>query len=363
MLNSFDLLKAMNGIDPEDVAVVGKLLGYYRLNTKVHSTRKLWRTVLIAAVITSLLCCTAYGIYLSFHAKQQEQIKQEYQVVENKVAAYEEFPVPEATKSPTPTITLLSTYNEGRIQRVFVNVSPVSPDEVRDVFMQDTDAEGRVHYLEWASSIDGGKDLSMAEFYLTDRRYEPEDYITVTDPSGYTYEAVKDEAKKEKYLSQAYDSETQTLTLQCRFWLDQLPENANHAEFSIYLNHVSAFPDDKGGLAIDHKREILKNFGTINVNIVPADTISHMLPEPLEFTNPEDKRSFRILGFELSSGQITWIIDLDDEVWPYFNAMESFGEKGSEEWKKAYLHLINWINYLDVPLSDAKLVLDRKSVV
>ena len=62
MLNSFFLIEAMSGIHDEQVVLAGKLLGYYgeKAETPIH--RKLWSTLLVAAIIVSLLTGVAYAV-------------------------------------------------------------------------------------------------------------------------------------------------------------------------------------------------------------------------------------------------------------------------------------------------------------
>lgn len=55
------LLEAMNGIHEETVLRTGQLLEN-REEHKVRKSKKVWRTVLIAAIITSLLSVTAYAV-------------------------------------------------------------------------------------------------------------------------------------------------------------------------------------------------------------------------------------------------------------------------------------------------------------
>lgn len=59
-MNEFALLQAMEGIGAEPVREAGALLGYTGQKAR-KGRRKLWRTLLLAAVIASLLGVTAYA--------------------------------------------------------------------------------------------------------------------------------------------------------------------------------------------------------------------------------------------------------------------------------------------------------------
>lgn len=60
MNDSYRLLEAMNGIDEDAVEQTRRLLEN-REEHRMYKRKKLWRTILIAAVITSLLSVTAYA--------------------------------------------------------------------------------------------------------------------------------------------------------------------------------------------------------------------------------------------------------------------------------------------------------------
>lgn len=358
MLDAYTLLHAMNGIDHDDVLITGRELNYCCGKQSLKSAGKLWKTVIIAAIIVSLLCCTAYAIHLSFSSRQQAQLRQEYEVAENSVSSYEEFTVPE---EPKPGITLLSTYNNGNIQRVYINVSPVPPEEVIDPWMQDIANDGRVRYLTYISSTGSDEAKMMAELYLPDREYAPEDTVTITDDYGNTWEEPTQEAKLKKYFQQAYDAETQSLTLECTIRLKDLPEGTAQTELHVYSMNSWAYPDERGNLSIDLQQQLHRDFGTITVDIVPPDTRKLMLDKPLEFTNPKDGCSGWIFGFELSSGQITWLMGFDDEVLPYFGSLKSIEDEN--EFREAFERQLSWIRCEDDILSDAKIVFkDGKSI-
>ena len=62
MLDSFALLSAMRGIRDEYVTDTANALGYSAESPKTHHiNRKLWSTLLVAAIIVSLFTGVAYG--------------------------------------------------------------------------------------------------------------------------------------------------------------------------------------------------------------------------------------------------------------------------------------------------------------
>lgn len=71
MLDSFFLLRAMNGIHEEQLLSAQELLGTSNDKPQRHFRRKLWSTLLVAAVIVSLLGATSYAFGL-FRLQVQE---------------------------------------------------------------------------------------------------------------------------------------------------------------------------------------------------------------------------------------------------------------------------------------------------
>lgn len=62
MLNSYDILKAMDGVADDKLHAAGRFLGYIEpRRSQRRKRKKLWRTLLLAAVIASLLGVTAYA--------------------------------------------------------------------------------------------------------------------------------------------------------------------------------------------------------------------------------------------------------------------------------------------------------------
>ena len=65
MLDSFALLNAMRGIRDEYVTDTANALGYSAESPKTHHiNRKLWSTLLVAAIIVSLFTGVAYAVNL-----------------------------------------------------------------------------------------------------------------------------------------------------------------------------------------------------------------------------------------------------------------------------------------------------------
>ena len=154
----------------------------------------------LAAALILALGITAYAAW-SIHAARQEEIKEDLKIEENNVSSYTEYPVPETTGSAAsdvseteavePELVLLSAVNAGDLQRVYVNISPVSEKCIAEY-------PGYPGTLNFSWCIDGTGLGGFASPRL---------------PSGLTLHG--QEAIRDAVLQYAYDRETQTLTLEC----------------------------------------------------------------------------------------------------------------------------------------------------
>ena len=150
----------------------------------VHMSKKRIVTFALAAALMLALGITAYAIW-SIHAARQQELKADLKIEENNVSSYMEYTVPDEQASG---LVLLSAVNDGDVQRVFVNISPVAEE----------DAGGFPKETSFSWSIDGTEIGGFAGPEL---------------PTNLTLNG-KDEIR-EAVLQYAYDKETQTMMLQC----------------------------------------------------------------------------------------------------------------------------------------------------
>ena len=154
----------------------------------------------LAAALILALGITAYAAW-SIHAARQEEIKEDLKIEENNVSSYTEYPLTETANSTAsnaadaetaePELVLISAVNAGDLQRVYVNISPVSEKCIADY-------PGYPGTLNFSWSIDGTGIGGFASPRL---------------PSGLTLHG--QEAIRDAVLQYAYDRETQMLTLEC----------------------------------------------------------------------------------------------------------------------------------------------------
>ena len=182
-MNSLELLRAMNGIHEEDVVMAGK--HYFSGEGKIVPIRaKRLISLAIAAALILALGVAAYAVW-STHTAEQQELKAYLKIQENNVNSYNEYAI---TDDQASGLVLLSSVNDGDVQRVYVNISPVSEE----------DAGGFPKQTSFSWSIDGTEIGGFAGPELP----------TSLSMSG------QDEIRK-AVLQYAYDRETQTMTLQC----------------------------------------------------------------------------------------------------------------------------------------------------
>ncbi|MBP5170249.1 MAG: hypothetical protein ILP14_13780, partial [Oscillospiraceae bacterium] len=138
----------------------------------------------LAAVLLLALGITAYAVW-SIHAARQQELKADLKIEESKVSSYTEYDVPDEQASG---LVLLSSVNDGQEQRVYVNISPVTKEEAAR-FPAD---------VRFVWNVSGTEIGGFAGPQL---------------PVGLSVSG--EEAIRDAVLENAYDEESQTMTLQC----------------------------------------------------------------------------------------------------------------------------------------------------
>ena len=321
-----------------------------RRHTAAFSRRAV--TLVLAAALLLALGVTAYAVGLSIHAKRQEELREEYQVKENHVNAYREYETPEEAQ---PGVTLLAAYNGGRGVRVYVNISPVSPEEVRSPFYQTPAGEGQIYYLSYLAEVeeDPGNIQMALPRVGRDWDYLPEEQEVVTDESsGNSYTLITEEGNNRRYLAQAYDAETHTLTLQFNVCLDALPEGAE--SFTVHLRSYDNYAsvDEESLLARMDEETVHRDFGSVTVPIPEPDIVEFSIPEPIRFTNPYDNCEMQLLGGRFTAMGFGWILHFDEMQ----NVLGKLDHSDETAFRAAFERQLSWLNFMDECTADACLV-------
>ena len=304
-----------------------------KMNTS-RARRGSRRFVTLAAAVALLLALgvTAYAIS-SIHQRRQAELRDSLGIEENQVESYVEYDT--GTGENTAGITLLSAVADGEIQQVYVNISPVSPEEVTACAVTE----------KFVWSIDGGNTFSFAEPYVPKEQFtiSESDMTTFYDPdTGVENWHVNPDVVAERMLTYAYDEETQTLTLRCSI-LRSLMDVTKSAELRIW--GITMRPKDEGGtdVSLDH------DYGSVSFYPTGLEVRELMLDTPVVFENSETGECGSIEGLTVYPTGLTWLITHPD-------AENVHRSDWTEEERAEYRPLqVSWLNSIEEALSGAKL--------
>lgn len=304
-----------------------------KMNTS-RARRGSRRFVTLAAAVALLLALgvTAYAIS-SIHQRRQAELRDSLGIEENQVESYVEYDT--GTGENTAGITLLSAVADGEIQQVYVNISPVSPEEVTACAVTE----------KFVWSIDGGNTFSFAEPYVPKEQFtiSESDMTTFYDPdTGVENWHVNPDVVAERMLTYAYDEETQTLTLRCSI-LRSLMDVTKSAELRIW--GITMRPKDEGGTDVSLDRD----YGSVSFNPTGLEVRELMLDTPVVFENSETGECGTIEGLIVYPTGLTWLIAHPD-------AENVYRSDWTEEERAEYRPLqVSWLNSIEEALSGAKL--------
>ena len=270
MLDSMDILNAMEGVDGKKVLAAGEMLGCTAAGKRSSGTRRFWRTALLAAVIAAFMGLTAYAVGFSIHQRRQQELRQDLRIEASGTDSYVEYPVTPQDSDVRPEVTILSAINDGQEQMVYVNICPVQEEEV--------------------AQFPGG-DLGFAW------------YIKDTDFSGFAAPALPndltlhgDEEISRAVKQYAWDAETRTLTLECWIWSEKLQEiMADGGVDSVEL-----------GIAMYRgHEEMLLDYGT--AVFTPTEEETRFFDfGPATYHDPELNLDVDMVGLELTPISAIW---------------------------------------------------------
>lgn len=302
-MNEYALLQAMEGIGAKQVQEAGSLLGYTGQKSR-RGRRKLWRTLLLAAVIASLLGATAYAIGYSIHRQRQQELRQWMQIDAHSVENYTEYPVPtEETESSQTTVTLLSSMSDEELLYIYFNLSPIEKEEIFDDQGNFILAKIMLRYL---CTIDG-KTGSL---------------VDVPEENGRVL----------------YDEASKTLTCRCAIFLGELEQQ--NAGFPLEVTVIRLVGGD--GMSTYDYREELGRF-TIEKGAALQSRVC-LFDTPVEFQCEDLGKSGRVLGIELHPSSMTWLLEHEDADRFYYDL---------EHWKELSSEELDWLQAVQAPWANA----------
>lgn len=332
-MTGFELLRAMGLMD--DGLVMELMSRVYPENKNYVNRKPALRMLIAAAVAASILAALGIAAYAigSIHQRRQQELREQYKVVENNVTSYVEYPEPTAQ---SPGVSLLSAFNDGEFQYIYVNLSPISEEEVYEA----------ARYHDFWCSVDGGTEFHNVKVPFDERLVKDGDRMEVYDEdTGYTFKSLSPEKWAEYSLLTSYDEESQTVTLLCSIINTKL-EGIDTAELGIYRHIGFGNPEAEG-------IEQQKYFGSVTFSPTQAHSRRIMLPQPVAFGDMRFVERGNIAGIELHATAMKMLFDIE--------AAESlFAPGGDEEQLQA---VKDWGNMMDEALCNTKLYFSDGTVI
>lgn len=220
--------------------------------------KRIMTLAFVAALIMSF-GLAAYAAW-SIHTARQQELKEEMNMVENHSDSYVEYEVPSET---VPGIVLLSAINDGMFQEIYVNVSPVTEEEI------DGYPEQPTSFLWY---IVGSDIQGFATPWIRSG--------TVTS----TPEELRTLVKRD-----AYDAQSQTLTLQCTIFSDLIFEflektGNDDIELELFLAENYTATRSFGRITLNPTNEDLRVFDFEGARYVDEDSGKEVELVGLELT-------------------------------------------------------------------------------
>ena len=331
MLDSITLLCAVGEIGEESVLDTIRVL--HLLNDQPHqrhTSRKIWRIVLIAAIIAALLTACAVGY--TIHQRRQIELKAALQIESNSVEGYTEYTETDvgtgqanktAASDIAPHIQLISSIQQGENQLVYFSVAPVTEEEahsyIYDSFVTafvSLASNNPIPEAYWMNDSERSKDSSKN---FADPAMIMLAANTDTKEAAITTTATDPEQAKTAIMSRCYDAGTQSLMLQSYI-------SRNNVDFSmpVYFSircldfesmripgedytvteHPTAF--ELGDPVYSH------DYGTIILRGEETVFVSVNFASPIALYNETTDGQCKILSVRLSANCAEWRLSHDN---------------------------------------------------
>ena len=380
-MNRYQLNRALTGIDDRYLTMVDrKTEEAQTMRQKNIKSKKIFRTILIAAVITALMGITAYAVS-SIHAARQQALRADLKIDENEVSGYTEYAESEPdtaavsslaeTVGAEPRIQLISSLQQGDFQAVYFSVSPVPEETARSFFFDNMVTE--FSYIAsneeipencWytAGRDEEGIEKSFAHPIPFTEGHEAEHMVEMSSPSGLpdengvqqtvTFEVVDPDWYKPLLMEHSYDPETQSLMLMAMIYR-QTVDFSRPVYFSVRcLDGPSVWSDMDMPIEeyiASYAPVYLADYGTVQLAASDTVFVSPILAEPIRLVNPENSGKLEIRDIRLSANCVEWKIAHDDA--DLIHNLDPESPAFHEDFEKQ----LQWIRFQDEILSTAYL--------
>ena len=380
-MNRYQLNRALTGIDDRYLTMVDrKTEEAQTMRQKSIKPKRIFRTFLIAAVITALMGITAYAVS-SIHAARQQALRADLKIDENEVSGYTEYAESEPdtasvsslaeTVGAEPRIQLISSLQQGDFQVVYFSVSPVPEETAQSFFFDNMVTE--FSYIAsneeipencWytAGRDEEGIEKSFAHPIPFTEGHEAEHMVEMSSPSGLpdengvqqavTFEVVDPDWYKPLLMEHSYDPETQSLMLMAMIYR-QTVDFSRPVYFSVRcLDGPSVWSDMDMPIEefiASYAPVYLADYGTVQLEASDTVFVSPILAEPIRLVNPENSGKLEIRDIRLSANCVEWKIAHDDA--DLIHNLDPESPAFHEDFEKQ----LQWIRFQDEILSTAYL--------
>ena len=234
------------------------LMEIHNTGRKPLKSRHLGRTLLIAAIISAFFAVSAFAIGYSINRQRQQELREQLQIDENHVGGYQEYYLPEESEAAVKPsdgkicAALLSSISGTELDYVYINVYPCED-----------------------SILDGGS------------------AFVVSYNGGYSWSAAEPASRDGELM---YDEESKALTLRCPHFNSKSTEMILGFSKGYYTQNM------------EHPVEISR----FKLDFSQLETRTCIFETPMEFSCEELGKMGYVVGVELSSTGITWLVEHED---------------------------------------------------
>ena len=351
------VLFALNNVSDSFLEETWELLGGAVVSHK-PAMRKIIRTILIAAILVSLMAATAYAI-VSIHQKRQQELRERLKIEENQVAGYlefEEVPTLEETTTESeekaPSAQMISTFRNGEFVDIYFSISPITREDAWD-------AIGWEHKNAIYVIASNSSELDDAYKRKGDEaRKDLYGRFPVLPPIQVD-EYLRPQGTREEMLEKYYDADTQSLMLKTAFLLSY---EAVDWSKPVYMNVkiielaslASSFDEPIEEYRARYDPVCVGDYGTVPVTISETEFLmADFSGKGILVEAPSADKVLQVLGVKIYASEVEWQVTHED-----VDLIFNLPRDDDEAFRKGYELLLEWLTIYDQVLDGSALIME-----
>ena len=351
------VLFALNNTDDSFLEEAWELLGGAVVSQK-PAMRKIIYTILIAAILVSLMAATAYAI-VSIHQQRQHELRESLKIEEKHVAGYLEFeeaPTLEETTTESeekaPSAQMISTFRNGEFVDIYFSISPITREEAWD-------AIGWEHKNAIYVIASNSRELDDA-YRKIGKGTEKGLYgrFPVLPPIQVD-EYLRPQGTREEMLEKYYDADTQSLMLKTEFLLSH---EAVDWSKPVYMNVkiielaslASSFDEPIEEYRARYDPVCVRDYGTVPVTISSTEfLVADFNGKDILAQAPSTDKVLNVLGVKIYASEVEWQVTHED-----VDLIFNLPRDDDEAFRKGYELLLEWLTIYDQVLDGSALIME-----